>query len=232
MASRLDTQEHKEGTMNITWIGHSALKLEGSKIVFIDPFLSGNPKASMGLDDVKEADVVVVTHDHGDHLGDGFAICEKTGAVFVSFYEIAEAAAKKGLNTEMMNVGGTVVVDGVSVSMVPAFHTGGLGGTATGVVVEMDGQKVYHAGDTGLSMEMQLIGEMFRPDIGFLPIDGRFNMTPRLAAKAVELLGLSKVVPFHYDTFDAIKSSPEEFKNQVASNCEVIILNPGDKYEL
>jgi L-ascorbate metabolism protein UlaG (beta-lactamase superfamily) len=218
--------------MNITWIGHSALKLEGSKTVFIDPFLSGNPTASMGLDDVSEADVVVVTHDHGDHLGDGFAICEKTGAVFVSFYEIAEAAAKKGLKAEMMNVGGTVVVGGVSVSMVPALHTGGLGGTATGVVIEMDGQKVYHAGDTGLTMEMKLIGEMYRPDIGFLPIDGRFNMTPRLAAKAVELLGLPKAVPFHYDTFDAIKSSPEEFKNLITGDCDVIILNPGDTYEL
>ncbi len=218
--------------MNITWIGHSALKLEGSKIVYIDPFLSGNPKASMGLANVDKADVVVVTHDHGDHLGDGYAICQKTGAVFVSFFEIAEAAAKKGLKVEMMNVGGTVVVDGVSISMVPAFHTGGLGGTATGVVVEMDCQKVYHAGDTGLTMEMKLIGEMYRPDIGFLPIDGRFNMTPRLAAKAVELLALPKVVPFHYDTFDAVKSSPEEFKNYVTGDCEVIILKPGDRYEL
>jgi len=120
----------------------------------------------------------------------------------------------------------------VSISMVPAFHTGGLGGTAVGVVVEMDGKKVYHAGDTGLTMEMKLIGEMYRPDIGFLPIDGRFNMTPRLAAKAVELLELPRVVPIHYDTFDAIKSSPEEFKSDVSGDCEVIILKPGDMYKL
>jgi L-ascorbate metabolism protein UlaG (beta-lactamase superfamily) len=218
--------------MKITWIGHSALKLEGSQTVYIDPFLSGNPKAAFGPAHVDRADVVVVTHDHGDHLGDSYEICRKTGAVLVSFYEIAEAAAQKGLKAEMMNVGGTVEVNGVAVSMVPAFHTGGLGGTATGVVVELDGKKVYHAGDTGLSMEMQLIGEMYEPDIGFLPIDGRFNMTPRLAAKAVELLKLPRVVPIHYDTFEAVKASPEEFKQLVKTDCQVIILKPGESYEL
>jgi L-ascorbate metabolism protein UlaG (beta-lactamase superfamily) len=218
--------------MKITWIGHSALKLEGSKTVFIDPFLSGNPAASMSLDNVSQADVVVVTHDHGDHLGDAHAICKKTGATLVSIYEIADAAAQKGLQTESMNVGGTVTVNGVAVSLVPAIHTAGLGGTATGTVVEMDGKKVYHAGDTGLTMEMQLIGEMYQPDIGFLPIDGRFNMTPRLAAKAVELLKIPKIVPIHYDTFPLVNSSPEEFKRLVGDKSKVIIIKPGETVEL
>jgi L-ascorbate metabolism protein UlaG (beta-lactamase superfamily) len=218
--------------MKITWIGHSALKLQGSKTVFIDPFLSGNPVASMSMNNVSQADVVVVTHDHGDHLGDAHAICKKTGATLVSIFEIAEAASQKGLKAEAMNVGGTITVNGVTVSLVPAFHTGGLGGTATGTVVEMDGKKVYHAGDTGLTMEMQLIGEMYRPDIGFLPIDGRFNMTPRLAAKAVELLKIPKVVPFHYDTFPLVNSSPEEFKRLVGDKSKVIILKPGETIEL
>lgn len=218
--------------MKIIWIGHSALKLEGSKTVFIDPFLSGNPVASMSLDNVSQADVVVVTHDHGDHLGDGHAICKKTGATLVSIYEIAEAAAQQGIKAEGMNVGGTVTVGGVAVSLVPAIHTAGLGGTATGTVVEMDGKKVYHAGDTGLTMEMQLIGEMYQPDIGFLPIDGRFNMTPRLAAKGVELLKIPKVVPIHYDTFPLVNSSPEEFKRLVGDKSEVIIIKPGEAVEL
>jgi L-ascorbate metabolism protein UlaG (beta-lactamase superfamily) len=218
--------------MKITWIGHSALKLQGSKTVFIDPFLSGNPVASMSVNNVSQADVVVVTHDHGDHLGDAHAICKKTGATLVSIFEIADAAAQKGLKAEAMNVGGTITVNGVTVSLVPAFHTGGLGGTATGTVVEMDGKKVYHAGDTGLTMEMQLIGEMYRPDIGFLPIDGRFNMTPRLAAKAVELLKIPQVVPFHYNTFPLVNSSPEEFKRLVGDKSKVIILKPGETVEL
>lgn len=218
--------------MKIIWIGHSALKLEGSKTVFIDPFLSGNPVASMSLDNVSQADVVVVTHDHGDHLGDAHAICKKTGATLVSIYEIAEAAAQQGIKAEGMNVGGTVTVGGVAVSLVPAIHTAGLGGTATGTVLEMDGKKVYHAGDTGLTMEMQLIGEMYQPDIGFLPIDGRFNMTPRLAAKGVELLKIPKVVPIHYDTFPLVNSSPEEFKRLVGDKSEVIIIKPGEAVEL
>jgi L-ascorbate metabolism protein UlaG (beta-lactamase superfamily) len=218
--------------MKITWIGHSALRLQGSKTVFIDPFLSGNPAASMSLDNVSQADVVVVTHDHGDHLGDAHAICKKTGATLVSIFEIAEAAAQQGIKAEGMNVGGTVTIDGVAVSLVPAIHTAGLGGTATGTVVEMDGKKVYHAGDTGLTMDMQLIGEMYQPDIGFLPIDGRFNMTPRLAAKAVELLKIPKIVPVHYDTFPLVNSSPEEFKRLVGDKSEVIIMKPGEAVEL
>jgi L-ascorbate metabolism protein UlaG (beta-lactamase superfamily) len=205
--------------MKITWIGHSALKLEGSKTVFIDPFITGNPAATMGLDKVTKADVVVVTHDHGDHLGDGYAICKKTGATLVAIYEIAEAAAQQGAKAEGMNVGGSVNVGGVTVSLVPAFHTGGLGGTAVGAIVEMDGKKVYHAGDTGLTMEMQLIGEMY-------------NMGPRLAAKAVELLKVPKTVPIHYDTFPLVQSSPEEFKKLVGNNSQVIVLKPGEIVEI
>ena len=218
--------------MKITWIGHSALKLEGSKTVFIDPFITGNPVASLSLDKVTKADVVVVTHDHGDHLGDGYAICRKTGATLVAIYEIAEEAAKQGAKAEGMNIGGSVNVGGVVVSLVPAFHTGGLGGTAAGAVVEMDGKKIYHAGDTGLTMEMQLIGEMYTPDIAFLPIDGRFNMGPRLAAKAVELLKVPKTVPIHYDTFPLVQSSPEEFKKLVGNKSQVIILEPGEFVEI
>ncbi|MCK4889979.1 MAG: metal-dependent hydrolase, partial [Candidatus Aminicenantes bacterium] len=186
--------------MKIKWIGHSALLLEGSRKVLIDPFLSGNPAATVSLDDITECDVVIVTHDHGDHIGDSFEICKKTGAIFVSLNEISELAEKEGLTAEKMNVGGTIENNGVKVSIVPALHTADLGGTAVGVVVEFDGVTVYHAGDTGLSMEMVLIGEMYKPDIAFLPIDGRFTMTPRLAAKAVELLKVPKVVPIHFNT--------------------------------
>ncbi|MCK4762255.1 MAG: metal-dependent hydrolase [Candidatus Aminicenantes bacterium] len=218
--------------MKITWIGHAALKIEGSKTVFIDPFLSGNPVAKTGIDQVDKADVVVVTHDHADHLGDAYAICKKTGAVLVSIFEIAEAAAAQGCKAEMMNIGGTVAAAGVKVSLVPAFHSAGLGGTAVGAVVELDGKTIYHAGDTGLTKEMEWIGEIYAPDIGFLPIDGRFNMTPRLAAKAVEYLKIPKIVPIHYDTFPLVESSPQEFKDMVKGKSEVIILKPGDIIEL
>jgi L-ascorbate metabolism protein UlaG (beta-lactamase superfamily) len=218
--------------MKITWLGHSALKIEGSRVVFVDPFLSGNPKASLRVRDIDRADVVAVSHDHGDHLGDSFAICRKTGATLVALYEIGLAAQESQIPAEGMGIGGTVNVAGVDISLVPAFHSAGLGGTAAGIIITMDGRTVYHAGDTGLTMEMQLIGEMYRPDIAFLPIDGRFNMTPRLAAKAVELLRVPRVVPIHYDTFPPIRSSPQEFKERVGAASEVIILQPGGSVEI
>ncbi len=218
--------------MKITWLGHSALKIEGSRTVFIDPFLTGNPKASLRVQDITRADVVVVSHDHGDHLGDSFAICEKTGATLVALYEIGLAAEEKKIKAKGMGIGGTVNVAGVNISLVPACHSAGLGGTAAGIIVAMDGKTVYHAGDTGLSMEMQLIGEMYRPDIAFLPIDGFYNMTPRLAAKAVELLRVPRVVPIHYDTFPHIRSSPQEFKKLVGAASVVTILQPGGSLEI
>jgi L-ascorbate metabolism protein UlaG (beta-lactamase superfamily) len=218
--------------MKITWLGHSALKIEGSKTVFIDPFLTGNPKASLRAQDITRADVVAVSHDHGDHLGDSYAICRKTGATLVALYEIALDAEAKQVKAEAMGIGGTVRVAGVDVSLVPAFHSGGLGGTAAGIIVAMDGKTIYHSGDTGLSLEMKLIGEMYRPDIAFLPIDGRFNMTPRLAAKAVELLRVPRVVPIHYDTFPAIQSSAADFKKLVGKASVVTVLAPGECLEL
>ena len=218
--------------MKITWLGHSALQIDGSRSVFIDPFLTGNPKASCRAEDIARADVVIVSHDHNDHLGDSFAICRRTGATLVALHEIALAAADNKVKAEGMGIGGTVAVHGIEVSLVPAFHSAGLGGTAAGIIVAMDGRTIYHAGDTGLSMEMRLIGEMYRPDIAFLPIDGRFNMTPRLAAKAVELLAVPRVVPIHYDTFPAIRSSAAEFRKLVGSLSTVTVLSPGGSIEL
>jgi L-ascorbate metabolism protein UlaG (beta-lactamase superfamily) len=218
--------------MKITWLGHSALQVEGSRTVLIDPFLTGNPKAARRAADISRADVVAVTHDHGDHLGDSYALCLKTGATLVALHEIALDAGANKVKAEGMNIGGTVNVAGVDVSLVPAFHSAGLGGSAAGVIVAMDGKTLYHAGDTGLTLEMQLIGEMYRPDIAFLPIDGRFNMTPRLAARAVELLRVPRVVPIHFDTFPAIRSSAAEFRQLVGTRSAVIVLEPGGSIEL
>lgn len=218
--------------MKITWLGHSALKIEASKTILIDPFLEQNPKAKAHPGDFSKVDLVIVTHDHSDHVGDSFTICKQSKATLVSIYEITVEAGKHGIIVEPMNIGGTIEVKGVSISLVPALHSAGLGGTSSGVIVEMDGRKVYHAGDTGLTMEMTLIGELYRPDIAFLPIDGRFNMTPRLAAKAVELLKVPRVVPIHYDTFDLIKSSPRSFKDLVGNRAEVILMQPGGTIEI
>ncbi|MFO7866005.1 MAG: metal-dependent hydrolase [Candidatus Aminicenantes bacterium] len=217
--------------MDITWLGHSAVKIKGSKTVYIDPFLSENPAASLSPEDITEADVIVVTHDHADHLGDAFSLCKKTGAVLVGIHEIAVAAGEEGIATEGMNIGGTVETGGVKVHMVNALHSCEKGDPA-GVVVEMDGKTLYHAGDTALTYDMNLIGEFFKPDLSFLPIGDRYTMGIRSASKAVAFTRTKKVIPIHYDTFPLVNADPNEFKKLVGDTAEVIILKPGESTSL
>jgi L-ascorbate metabolism protein UlaG (beta-lactamase superfamily) len=217
--------------IEITWLGHSAVKIQGSKVVYIDPFLTGNPKASTTPEKIKTADVVVVTHHHVDHLGDAFAIAKKTGAVIVAMHEVAVEAQALGIEAEGMNIGGTVEARGVTIHMVAATHSAEKG-TAAGVVIEMDGKKLYHAGDTGLTYDMKIIGEFFHPDLSFLPIGDRYTMGPASAAKAVEYVQTKKVIPIHYGTFPIVASDPQEFKKKVGTLAEVIILKPGESCRL
>lgn len=217
--------------LEITYLGHSAVKLKGTKTVFIDPFLSGNPKASISPEKITAADVVIVTHHHGDHLGDAYAIAKKTGAVIVAIHEIVVEASSHGIATEGMNIGGTVDARGVKVHMVTALHSAEKG-NAAGVIVEIDGKKIYHAGDTGLTYDMRLIGEFFRPDLSFLPIGDRYTMGPASAAKAVEFIQSKKIIPIHYGTFPGVDTDPKEFKKRVGAKAEVIILKPGETYRL
>jgi len=217
--------------MEITFLGHAAVKLKGSKTIYIDPFLSGNPAASISAAEIREADIVVVTHDHSDHLGDAFPIARKTGAVLVAINEIAVEAQSQGLTAEGMNIGGTVDVKGVKVHMVPAWHSAGKG-TPAGVVIEMDGRRVYHAGDTGLSYDLMLIGEFFKPDLSFIPIGDRYTMGIPSAVKAVEFIGTKRVIPVHFNTWPLVKADAQEFKRRVGDLAEVIVLEPGGTYTL
>ncbi|MFQ6038191.1 MAG: metal-dependent hydrolase [Candidatus Aminicenantales bacterium] len=217
--------------MEITWLGHAAVKIKGSKTVYIDPFLTGNPAASIAPENITEADVVVVTHHHGDHLGDAFAICKKTNATLVGVHEIAVEAEAEGIQAEGMNIGGTVEANGVTVHMVQAWHSAEKG-DPTGVVIELDGKTLYHAGDTGLTYDMKLIKEFFHPDLSFLPIGDRYTMGIPSATKAVEFTGTKKVIPIHYGTFPIVEADPEEFKRRVGDMAEVIILKPGESFTL
>lgn len=216
--------------MKLRYLGHSAVRIEGRKTVLIDPFLKDNRLATEKPKDIKEADVIVVTHDHEDHLGDAFEIAKKTGAIIVSQHEIAVAAQSKGLKAEGMNIGGPVVANGVKVWLTPAFHTSS-SGAPTGCVVEMpNGKRIYHAGDTGLFGDMALIGEMLKPDAACIPIGGRYTMDVVQAAKAVELIKAPVVIPIHYNTWPIIQADPEEFKRLVGGKAQVVILNPGEAY--
>jgi L-ascorbate metabolism protein UlaG (beta-lactamase superfamily) len=217
--------------MEITWLGHSAIKVQGSRIVYIDPFLTGNPAAAIAAEKIVKADLVVVTHHHGDHLGDAFAICKKTGATLAGIHEIAVEAQARDIAAEGMNIGGTIEVKGVKVHMVVAHHSAEKG-NAAGVVIEMDGKRLYHAGDTGLTYDMKLVGEFFHPDLSFIPIGDRYTMGIASAAKAVEFIQTKRVIPIHYGTFPIVSTDPQEFKKRVGQSAEVIILKPGESYKL
>ncbi len=217
--------------LKVTWLGHSAVKISGSKTVLVDPFINGNPSAPYGVDKIGHVDFVFVTHYHGDHVGDAFAICKKTGAILVAIHEIAVEAQEKGITAEGMNIGGTVVNGGVKFNMVPALHSAEKG-TPAGVVIEIDGRRIYHAGDTGLTYDMKLIGEFFKPDLSFIPIGDRYTMGVESAAKAVEFVQTRRVVPIHYNTFALINSDPLAFKARVGNLAEVLILKPGEEYAL
>jgi L-ascorbate metabolism protein UlaG (beta-lactamase superfamily) len=219
--------------VKVTFLGHAAFKIEGSKTVLVDPFITGNPKSPLKrVEDIEKADVVIVTHDHGDHgFEDAVKICKRTGAYFVSQYELV---VKSNLEkVEPMNIGGFVNVGGmgVEVAFTPAWHTANVG-DPTGVIIRMDGKTIYHAGDTGLFYDMKLIGELYKPDLALLPIGSRFTMDIYQAAKAVEFISPKFVIPMHYNTFDLIKADPKEFERLVGDKAKVVILNPGESFEI
>ncbi len=224
--------------MKITWLGHACFLLEGSKKILIDPFLSGNPTAPVKPEDL-DVDIILVTHGHGDHLGDAEVISKKCNAPIVAIYELAVYLSKRGCETIGMNIGGTLNFEGVKISMVKAEHSADIvgdeiisGGKAVGYVVE-DGVTVYHAGDTDVFMDMKLIGEIYKPKVAILPIGGFYTMSPRTALKAIELLRPEIVIPMHYNTFPAIKQDPEEFKKDAERlEVKVVVLKPGESFEV
>ncbi|MEM0016870.1 MAG: metal-dependent hydrolase [Candidatus Korarchaeum sp.] len=221
--------------VRVTFLGHSAFLLEGSKRVLIDPWIDGNPQSPIKLEECRGADVYVITHDHGDHgLSDAIRLSKAHGGTVVSIYEIAEKARREGANSLGANIGSFFEVNGVRVVLTEALHSSGVG-APVGAVIELDGKRVYHAGDTGVFYDMRIIGELYRPDLALLPIGGHYVMGPLEASLAVELLGVSKVIPMHYQTFPVLQGKPEELRRLLESRglrAEVIVLKPGESYEL
>ena len=223
--------------MQVTWLGHSAFEIEDLDHIVIDPFITGNPMAPKRWDEVK-CDIIALTHGHGDHVGDTIEIARKTNAIIVAIHEIAQFLAKAGLQVESMNKGATIQVKNTGFSMTHAIHSSGIsgekimieGGEAAGYV--MHGSKViYHAGDTALFKDMELIAELYKPEIAFLPIGDRFTMGIKEAALATKMIAPRVVIPMHYNTFPLVEQDPFAFKEAVESLCptEVVILNPGDR---
>jgi len=218
----------------IRWLGHSGFEIELiNKIVLVDPWLDGNPLAPIRAADIKKADIVCVTHDHSDHLGDAIQICKQTGATFVGIYELSVYAQEEGVKeTVRINIGGTVDVKGIRISMVQAFHSS-TRGAPTGFIIKAEGKTIYHAGDTSLFGDMRIIGEIHRPDIALIPIGDYYTMGPREAAEAVKLIKPSIVIPMHYQTFPVLTPSAEGFVKIVKEKTpevKAIVLKPGEAY--
>lgn len=222
----------------LIYYGHSAFEVNVSgKKILIDPWLS-NPLSPVKPESVTGVDYILITHDHDDHLGDTFELLKKNPkAKVVSTFEIANFVAEK-VNDESRAIGGNmggpmVVDDKIKVALVPANHTS-THGSPVGVVIITEDGTLYHAGDTGITAEMGLIGEVYKPDIAMLPIGGHFTMDHNEAAKAVELLKPKVAVPMHYGTFPMLYGSPEEFSRIVTSRglpTKVVILRPGERFE-
>ncbi len=226
--------------MKITWLGHSAFVIEDNeKKVLVDPFITGNDASPVKPDDL-EADLIAVTHGHGDHLGDAVFISKRKNIPVVAIYELAEYINSKGATGIGMNFGGTYEQNGIRLSMVPALHSSGIsesgfsydGGIPAGFVIDINGKKVYHAGDTGLFGDMKIIGEIYRPDVALLPVGGLFTMDTRLAAIAAKWIKPRYVIPMHYNTWPPINANPEEMKEPLEKEgIKLIILKPGESFE-
>jgi len=218
--------------MQLTWLGHACVLLTGSKKILIDPFIEDG--SVLGIN----PDLVAVTHGHEDHMGETVALAKKT----IAITEIAKYLKLKGLPVESMNIGGTAIIDGVSFTMTAATHsswieeagTGCCGGAAAGLIIGMDGVKVYHAGDTGLFSDMKLIGELYHPDVALLPIGGRYTMGIAEAMIAANFIGAKMVIPIHYNTWDRITSDPLPFKMAIekTTDIKVNVLQPGQSIEI
>lgn len=216
--------------MYIRYVGHSCFSLEGSRKVLIDPM----PEAAASVD----ADLVLVTHAHGDHLGITVDLKKQT----VAIHELANYLSRKGVPAVGMNIGGTYAADGVKVTMVPALHSSSVTengvdlymGSAAGFVVEMDGIVVYHAGDTGLFSDMKLIHDLYHPDVALLPVGGHYTMGPAEAMIAAEWVGAPLVIPMHYNTFPAIALDLTEFEHAIESTTSMLVdvVAPGDGVEV
>jgi L-ascorbate metabolism protein UlaG (beta-lactamase superfamily) len=215
------------------FLGHSCVTLtQGSHKLIIDPFLSGNPLAPVTSQEV-DVTHILVTHGHGDHVGDALAIAKRTGATIISNFELASLCQKKGANAHPMHVGGAHQFEFGRVKLTIAHHGGGYGddliytGPPVGFLVTLGGKTVYHPGDTGLFYDMKLIGDMNEIDLAFLPIGDNFTMGIDDAVKAVEFLRPKVVVPIHFNTFPLIAAGPDEFAKKVKGT-RVVILKPGD----
>jgi L-ascorbate metabolism protein UlaG (beta-lactamase superfamily) len=229
-----------------TYLGHATVRcdLPSGEVMLIDPWVQGNPACPPEQKQLPRIDAMLLTHAHFDHIGDAVALARQhRPRTVVACFELCSWLQGKGVeNTSPMNLGGSQEVLGAKVTMVRADHSCGItdgdrilyGGTAAGYVVRLpSGFTFYHSGDTALFTDMQLVAELYRPELAFLPIGDLFTMDPRQAARACRYLGVQVVIPVHWGTFDALTGKPADLERELrseGSSCEVVTLKPGESY--
>ncbi len=226
----------------LLWHGHSAFQIITPECsVLIDPFFSGNPSAVTAWDAVTPPDIVLVTHMHGDHVGDAVQICRKFKARLGCVVGVAEALIKAGVPAELViggigfNIGGTVEEKGVRITMTEATHTSEAGVAAGFIITLPDGYTLYHAGDTGIFASMAVWGALYPLDLALLPIGGFYTMDARQAAAAAKSLQAKAVVPMHWKTFPVLTQNTAEFQAELARtapDCRYIGMLPGESIPL
>ncbi|ULG75280.1 metal-dependent hydrolase [Macrococcus brunensis] len=227
--------------MEVTFHGQSCISFEANdKKVIVDPFITGNPLSDLNVEEV-EADFIVLTHGHGDHLGDTIALAKRTGALVIALPELIDYLATKGVeNGHPMNIGGNRTFDFGQVKFVQAFHSNSYTeedgsivylGMPCGLIFTLGEKVIYHAGDTGLFSDMKLIADRHPVNLCFIPIGDNFTMGIDDASYAINhFIKPDITVPIHYDTFDLIKQDPEVFKSKVDGKVEII--QPGESVTL
>ena len=222
--------------MEVRFLGHAAFELaDGDATVLIDPFLTGNPKAAIGAEDVA-ATTILLTHGHGDHIGDTVSIAKRTGAPVVAIVEIANELGEEGIDVRDPNMGGTVKFDWGWVKLVPAWHTSttpkGTANVPAGLLINFQDTIVYHLGDTCVFSDLSLVGKRNPVDIALMCIGGHYTMDRSDAVDAAELVGAKTVIPCHYNTFPPIETDAEAFKSDVesATQSNVVVLDPGQSH--
>lgn len=222
--------------VEINYVGHSCFEIKAPQAtILVDAFLApNNPKASRDASDFSP-DLVALTHGHVDHCADAEAVAKAAGAPILAIVEVANWFAEKGVTTHDPNLGGTVSFDWGWIRLVPAMHTntlpdGTVVGIPAGLVINIDGQTIYHLGDTALFSDLALVSRRSPVDIAIVPIGGHYTMDPEDAAEAVKLIGPKQVIPCHYNTFPPIEQDPQRFVDLVGGAAEVVVLDPGTSH--
>jgi len=228
-------------TISVQYLGHSCFLISTSKAkILIDPFLTGNPQAAAKAEEV-QCDYILVSHGHADHYGDAVPIGKRTGATLIAPYELALHAGAQGVKVHPMGCGGGRNFDFGRVQLTIAHHTSSVDspegpitlGGPVGFLIQTEGKTIYFAGDTALTMEMQLLGSRNQIDLALLPIGDNFTMGPEDAAEAVRMLRPKMAVPIHYNTFEMIEVNPDVFAKAAEKHgCKVEVMRPGATIQL